>query len=70
MINKTQKMYQNALKWTLKLSDRRINPKTVACDFEQALINTIGGNFGNHQNCHAQAFNGYSYRYSNKRDKN
>ena len=32
--NKSQKMYWNALEWKFKFSDRRINPKTVMCDFK------------------------------------
>jgi len=45
MTNKSQKMYRNALEWVFKLSGRRINPKTVTCDFELALINAIQGIF-------------------------
>jgi len=41
MTNKSQKMYRNALEWVFKLSGRRINPKTVTCDFELALINAV-----------------------------
>ncbi len=45
MTNKSQKMYWNALELIFKLSGRRANPKTTMCDFEQALLNTIGGMF-------------------------
>ena len=45
MTNKSQKMYRNALEWIFKLSGRRINPQTVTCDFELALINAIQGIF-------------------------
>ena len=45
MTNKSQKMYRNALEWVFKLSGRRINPKTVTCDFEQALMNAVAGIF-------------------------
>ena len=45
MTNKSQKMYRNALEWVFKLSNRRINPKTVTCDFEQALMNAVDGIF-------------------------
>jgi len=43
--NKSKKMYRNALEWIFKLSGRRINPQTVTCDFELALINAIQGIF-------------------------
>ena len=45
MTNKTQKMYRNALEWIFKLSRRRANPKTITCDFEQALLGAINGIF-------------------------
>ena len=45
MTNKSQKMYRNALEWVFKLSGRRANPKTITCDFEQALLGAITGNF-------------------------
>ena len=45
MTNKSKKMYRNALEWVFKLSNRRINPKTVTCDFEQALMNAVDGIF-------------------------
>ena len=45
MTNKSQKMYRNTLEWVFKLSRRRINPHTVTCDFELALINAIQGIF-------------------------
>ena len=45
MINKLQKMYRNDLERVFKLSRRQINPKTVTCDFELALINAIHGIF-------------------------
>ena len=45
MTNKYQKMCQNALKWIFKLSGRRVNPVTITCDFEQALLNAISGIF-------------------------
>ena len=41
MTNKSFKMYRNALEWIFKLSGRRINPKTVTCDFKLALMNAI-----------------------------
>ena len=41
MTNKSQKMYRNALEWIFKLSGRRANPKTITCDFEQALLGAI-----------------------------
>ena len=45
MTNKSQKMYRNALERIFKLSGRRANPKTITCDFEQALLNAIRGIF-------------------------
>ena len=45
MTNKSKKMYRNALEWVFKLSGRRINPKTVTCDFKQALMNAVAGIF-------------------------
>ena len=45
MTNKSKKMYRNALEWVFKLSQRRVNPKTITCDFELALINAIQGIF-------------------------
>ena len=45
MTNKSQKMYRNALEWIFKLSGRRVNPHTITCDFEMALINALQGIF-------------------------
>ena len=36
-----KKFTDSALEWVFKLSGRHINPKTVMCNFEEALINAV-----------------------------